>query len=147
MLHHPVKIELHKLFPTGDELHSAMTAPNKKKVEKRRKQRERKRAGPLDSLQIAKAVKDSANGTKEKTDDELAKQNSGDSQPPLKAIKRAEGATAKNSNPEDDLEHPIWLDDGSLSAKTRTKWQLASGRWTPSIRTLHRALTKRLQMW
>ena len=50
MLHHPVKIELHKLFPTGDELHSAMTAPNKKKVEKRKKQRERKRAGLLDSV-------------------------------------------------------------------------------------------------
>ena len=58
MLHHPVKLELHKFFPSDDGLRSAMTAPNKKKVEKRRKQRERKRAGPLDSLQVAKVVKD-----------------------------------------------------------------------------------------
>ena len=116
MLHHPVKIELHKLFPTGDELHSAMTAPNKKKVEKRKKQRERKRAGLLDSLQVAKAVKENTNGTKGKAADELATQSSDDSQPPLKAIKSAEGTTASNSSPEEDPEHPIWPDDGSLSA-------------------------------
>ena len=67
-------------------------------------------------MQVAKAVKDSANGTKGKTDDELATQNSGDSQPPLKAIKSAEGTTANNSSPEDDPEHPILPDDGSLSA-------------------------------
>ena len=57
--HHPVKLELSKLFPNDDDLRMAMTAPNRKKVEKRRKQRAKKRGGPLDSLQVAKAIKES----------------------------------------------------------------------------------------
>mgnify|MGYP002807792474 CR=1 FL=1 len=118
---------MHKIFPTGDELHIAMTAPNKKKVEKRKKQRERKRAGLLDSMQVAKAVKVSTNGTREKAGHALAEQSSGDSQPPLKASKNAEGTTANNSSPEENPEHPIWPDDGSLSAKNNE--HIAAGLW------------------
>jgi len=78
-------------------------------------------------VQVAKAVKESTNGTKEKADDELAAQSSDDSQPPLKAIKSAEGTTANNSSPEEDPEHPIWPDDGSLSAKNND--HIAAGLW------------------
>ena len=86
--HHPVRLELDKLFPTDNDLHIAMTAPNRKKVGKRRKQRERKRGGPLDSMQVAKAVKDSGSETKELTAREPEHQSNVDTQPPLNAIKR-----------------------------------------------------------
>ena len=113
-----------------------MTAPNRKKVEKRRKQRARKRGGPLDSLQVAKAIKESGAKDEVQKPEAVANQSEAIDQPPLKASKSIEGGTAHSMSQaepnemqtcEDGPEHPVWPDDGSLSAKNNE--HIAAGLW------------------